>query len=405
MGIRVPLSPLGKRLFVIQLVAMTAMEMSGPFWSAHVLNMPGDADFLQLAAAAAFVLPMLGVMISSAFWGRMGDKYGHKTMLLRALAGLAITQLGLAFADTAESVLALRFLQGLSAGFIAPAMAYGASVTEPEERVHLFVWLQASTNLGSLIGPVIGGLILDFGVFASINKTSAVLCALCLVAVSLALPKISHSQTSDTAKKAEKPEQVNSSVSEAMGRQLVRLVAMLQFSRMISLMPFALYLAHHIQASQTQAGLSYGMMAFGFLVGALFWPRCFSNLAVSRLLLAQLLIVAGCSLVALTLSYRTSWYEFTALYFVWGALLAGTTPILNALISKSRSNTAQGKVLGRSYSLHQLGSILGVLFGALVHYLLGLESIYIAVAIAYALCLLFLCHLWWGHKTTETSVV
>ncbi len=43
---------------------------------------------------AVYVGPMLGIILTSAFWGRIGDRYGHKLMMIRALAGLSLTQLG-----------------------------------------------------------------------------------------------------------------------------------------------------------------------------------------------------------------------------------------------------------------------------------------------------------------------
>lgn len=111
------------------------------------------------------------------FWGRMGDRYGNRLMMVRALAGLAITQLLIAFAQDVWTILALRFLQGAFAGYIAPAQAYGVQVTGGRDRAGLFAWLQVATNVGSLGGAFLGGLILDELSFAAINLTAGVICA------------------------------------------------------------------------------------------------------------------------------------------------------------------------------------------------------------------------------------
>ncbi|MFN6817600.1 MFS transporter, partial [Proteus mirabilis] len=82
--------------------------------------------------------------------GRIGDKTGNKVMMIRALMGLALTQLGLAFANDVWVILLLRFLQGTCAGYIAPAQAYGIAMIPIAQRTRLLAWLQVSTNAGSL---------------------------------------------------------------------------------------------------------------------------------------------------------------------------------------------------------------------------------------------------------------
>ncbi len=144
-------------LFAIQLVSMGAMEMSGPFWPVHLRGLTDSASFFSFASIAVYVGPMLGIMLTSAFWGRIGDRYGHKLMMIRALAGLSLTQLGLAFASDIWVILVLRFLQGAFAGYIAPAQAYGVSIEAPTRRARLFAILQISTNVGSLLGPSSAG--------------------------------------------------------------------------------------------------------------------------------------------------------------------------------------------------------------------------------------------------------
>jgi MFS family permease len=148
-------------LFVIQLISMGAMEMSGPFWPVHLKTHSTSALEFGIASVAVYIGPMLGIMLTAAFWGRVGDRFGHKLMMVRALLGLSLTQLALAFATDVWMILALRCIQGACAGYIAPAQTYGVSVESPLRRARLFAYLQVSTNLGSLVGAVAGGLNLD----------------------------------------------------------------------------------------------------------------------------------------------------------------------------------------------------------------------------------------------------
>lgn len=79
-----------------------------PFWPLYLESMT-STELLSIAGTGVYIAPMLGVMLTSTFWGRVGDKTGNKVMMIRALMGLALTQLGLAFANEVWLVLILRF--------------------------------------------------------------------------------------------------------------------------------------------------------------------------------------------------------------------------------------------------------------------------------------------------------
>ncbi|WP_272691764.1 MFS transporter [Providencia sp. PROV143] len=174
-------------LFGIQIVSMGAMEMSGPFWPIH-LQHNSSGWLLSFSLTMVYVAPMTGVMLTSTFWGRMGDRMGNKAMMIRALLGLAITQILLSFCNDPWLILLLRTVQGACAGYIAPAQAYGVSVTDPKKRTQLFAFLQVSTNIGSLLGALCGGLILDYLNFFWINIIAGLLCGVCAVTVFVFLP-------------------------------------------------------------------------------------------------------------------------------------------------------------------------------------------------------------------------
>lgn len=122
-------------LFAIQLVSMGAMEMSGPFWPVHLRQLTDNDALFSFASTAVYVGPMLGIILTSAFWGRIGDRHGHKLMMIRALAGLSLTQLGLALSSDIWVILVLRFLQSAFAGYIAPAQACGVSIEASSEVI------------------------------------------------------------------------------------------------------------------------------------------------------------------------------------------------------------------------------------------------------------------------------
>ncbi|TJW63464.1 MAG: MFS transporter, partial [Mesorhizobium sp.] len=121
---------------------------------------------------------------------------------------------------------------------------------------------------------------------------------------------------------------------------------MLLASRMVLQVPFSLYMTQVFGAQHWVTGLSYGLLALGFVVGAPFWARLFNGRAKSYVLGWSVLISAGCLAITHLAGITGSIAFFAMLYFVWGALLGGTTPALLSLISAATQNDRQGSVLG-----------------------------------------------------------
>src|SRR3989344_2231837 len=258
-------------LFVIQLISMGAMEMSGPFWPVHLQSLDASPGVLAFAGIAVYVGPMLGVALTSTFWGKVGDRFGHKPMMVRALLGLAVTQLALAFTQDVWTILALRFLQGACAGYLAPAQAYGVSAVVPAVRGRLFAYLQVSTNVGSLAGALAGGLILDHATFFWINLIAALLCALCAAAVAVLLPRrpAAGSALGGTELPSLPPLSGNAaplqppSWFESPVAGLLAVLGILLVARMLTQTPFAMYVRSVFAVDNWVVGLCYGLAAPG----------------------------------------------------------------------------------------------------------------------------------------------
>ncbi|MEQ5401588.1 MFS transporter [Providencia rettgeri] len=367
-------------LFGIQVVSMGAMEMSGPFWPIHLQN-NSSGWLLSFALTMVYVAPMTGVMLTSTFWGRMGDRVGNKAMMIRALLGLAITQILLSFYNDPWLILLLRTVQGACAGYIAPAQAYGVSVTDPKKRTQLFAFLQVSTNIGSLLGALCGGLILDYLNFFWINIIAGLLCGVCAVTVYVFLPSdkkhhlvIQAKKTSNNKKKY-RPQQVV--------KHLMLLMGLLLMSRMLTLPSFSLYLNHSYSIDFWVIGLIYGLQAMGVILSAQLWAKWFEHQSITVSLVRLKWIIFTCVIVVICLALTPIIFWFASLYLLWGVLLGATTPILTALISSTTSSEHQGYVLGLSQSINQFASIGGIALGSIFILFPGIDWLFYYVSAGY----------------------
>ena len=367
-------------LFVLQLVSMGAMEMSGPFWPFHLRSLTSSDDLFTLASIGVYVGPMLGIMLTSTFWGRVGDRFGHKAMMIRALFGLAATQLVLAFSGDVFSILILRFLQGACAGYIAPAQAYGVSIESPARRAKLFAYLQVSTNLGSLCGALRGGVILDLASFFWINFSAAILCALSMISVWVLLPTVAAPVRPKTS---DRPDTKPSIVRSPQVISLLTIIGVLLLGRMVTQSPFPIYVLHTFDVGNWVVGLCYGLLAMGFVTTASLWARYFEGRSAQNVLGRMCLVIAGCIVVTVTAGLTGSVIVFAAMYFLWGTLLGATTPVLTALVSRSASDHQQGYLLGLAQSTAQFSSMAGIAIGGWFAQVSGLSNIYFLVGFVY----------------------
>ncbi|MCY1390509.1 Multidrug resistance protein MdtG [compost metagenome] len=378
-------------LFAIQLISMGAMEMSGPFWPVHLRGLTSSDSLFSFASIAVYVGPMLGILLTSAFWGRIGDRYGHKLMMIRALVGLALTQFALALANDIWVILVLRFLQGAFAGYIAPAQAYGVSIEAPSRRARLFAILQISTNVGSLLGAIVGGLILDHATFFWINIIASALCAVCTIVAAITLPDVPPvKRAPPTAPAAAKAFDLPSPWQGSPLLSLLGIMGVLMLARMLPQTSFSLYVSSIFEVSNSVVGLCYGLLALGFIISAAPWSRYFEQRSQQQTLQRMSFIVVGCIGLTALAGITRDPIVFVFAYFVWGVLLGATTPVLMAVISKTADSSRQGHVLGIAQGSAQFASIAGISAGGLLSQVYGLQYTYFFVVVAYIVALVLI---------------
>lgn len=100
----------------------------------------------------------------SPIFGGLSDQYGRRPVLLLSLFGFGVDYFLLALAPNIAWLFVGRILAGITGASFTTATAYIADVSTPEKRAQNFGMIGAAFGLGFIIGPVIGGLLGQFGV-------------------------------------------------------------------------------------------------------------------------------------------------------------------------------------------------------------------------------------------------
>ena len=95
--------------------------------------------------------------------GNLSDKFGRRPIILISLFAFALDYLLLAFSPTIVWLFVGRIIAGLTGASITTASAYIADVSTPANRAKNFGMIGAAFGLGFIIGPIIGGLLGQFG--------------------------------------------------------------------------------------------------------------------------------------------------------------------------------------------------------------------------------------------------
>lgn len=144
-----------RRLMI--LIAVATVDMMGgamvfPLIPFYALKLRATPPVIGMIIASFFVAQLL----SAPLWGRVSDRYGRRPALLIGLSASAAGFLVFGFANAIWLLFLSRIVQGLGGGTTGVTQAYIADTVPPGDRARSLGWLSAGTNLGTMLGPVIG---------------------------------------------------------------------------------------------------------------------------------------------------------------------------------------------------------------------------------------------------------
>jgi DHA1 family tetracycline resistance protein-like MFS transporter len=95
--------------------------------------------------------------------GNLSDKFGRKPILMASLAALAVDYLIMGFAPTLFWLFVGRLVAGVAGATFATANAVVADLVPQAERAKFFGMNGAAWGMGFIVGPVVGGLLGQYG--------------------------------------------------------------------------------------------------------------------------------------------------------------------------------------------------------------------------------------------------
>ncbi len=151
-------------IFITVLLDVTGLGIIIPVVPALIMELTGEG--LSRASIYGgwllFVYSLMQFLFAPVI-GSLSDRFGRRPVLLGSLTGFGLDYILMGLAPTIGWLFAGRFLAGITGASTVTASAYIADVSPPDKRSQNFGLIGAAFGLGFIIGPVIGGLLGEYG--------------------------------------------------------------------------------------------------------------------------------------------------------------------------------------------------------------------------------------------------
>ncbi|QQK77486.1 MFS transporter [Salicibibacter cibarius] len=354
-----------------------SMTMVLPFLSLYIESFGAYSPAeVQRWAGIVFGISFLVAFLVSPIWGRIGDRFGRKSILIGTGFGIALSVLLMGYAESVGALFVLRAFMGLATGFIPASMALISAQSNKRTAGETLGTLQMGTVSGGLLGPLFGGLIADtVGMELTFILTALVL-ALATLLVIFGVKEVIFEEKDEKQRSYHWKEVIRHIVTHPL-LIMVMVVALVVQLVNFSVQPLlALYVGELTTAENMAflAGMAFSVTGLGNLLATRKWGQIGDRIGHEKILLL-LLVLSG--LFFIPQAFVTELWQLVLLRFLYGIQVGGLIPCTTAYIRQVCPVSMQGEVLGYNQSFRFLGNVIGPVSGGVIASSFGIPAVFI----------------------------
>jgi MFS family permease len=376
-----------RNLLVCSIGAFTTivgMTLILPILPLYVRDLGADDQAsVTLWSGIAYAATFFTAALAAPLWGHLGDRFGRKSMLIRASLGMAIAMSLIGMAQDITQLVLLRLLAGLLGGYASGSTILVAAQTPRDRTAWALGVLASAIMAGNIAGPIIGGTLAQtIGVQGAFLATGGLIFVAFLGTMIFLTESRTERPTTPARERSSSWRQVPRKRSVLA---LLSLSALLMFAT-ISVEPI---ITEHVRmlTGTTDNVAIYAAVVFALTaLGTILSGPGLGKLA-DRVGHLQILTVslAAATVLLTAQSFATDLVTFAALRFLTGVALGGITPTVVATIRRLVPDTSVGLVLGYNVSAQYIGQVTGPILAGWLGGIAGTNSIFIGTAIVTAL--------------------
>jgi len=336
------------------------------------LGVEENLDFWSgLAVSAHFVTGM----IMQPIWGKIGDRYGRKPMLVRAGLSLSLIYFLTSLSTQPWHVVVARLANGALTGFIPMSISLIGTNTPPPFSARYVASVQTASAIGTIVGPVLGGTLAAlFGVRGSLRVSSALVFISALLAILFVQERRKPAASAPTTLAAD------FRTALRMPVMLVALFSSLvgQMASMSTQTVLVLKVESMVgpESSALWSGVILSLPGVAFAMSATRWVAQLERRSVYAVL-AGAFVGTGVGYVLAGLT--GSIWVFVLLFFAASVFASAFRPLAAAMITTGVEADFRGRAFGMQTSAATLGGFLGPLFAGFVADHFGRSAVFVAM--------------------------
>jgi MFS family permease len=326
-------------------------------------------------------LGSVALMLANPIWGALGDRFGRKSMVVRAMIAGAVTLTMMGLATQAWHVFGARLLQGVFGGS-SVALLTLAALSLPRARLAMGLGLmQTAQFLGNSFGPLMGTVLVGFTGFRGTFFTAAAMMAGVIGLTIVAIRDVPPPPRTSSTVEVSLPRRLLliGRIPRLRGLLIASLLFQMSFTAAFTLLPLHLASLSRPDEATRSVGIVLTASAIGGAAGAtvLGW---LGGRVSPAIISAVAFTLTGALLIAQF--WLTSVTEFAVVRFVGDFFGGGILPALRTLLAEEagqHESTSQsmGAIYGVSQSAWAGGSALGAALSAGLAGVFGIPATFV----------------------------
>lgn len=360
---------------------LIAMTLLLPFLPLYVeqLGAQGHAAIVQWSGIA-YGATFFAAALVAPLWGRLGDRYGRKVMLVRASFGMAICMSLTGMVESVWQLVLLRLLIGFAGGYSSGSTILVAMQTPKDRSGGALGVLSAGITAGSLVGPLLGGALPPLIGIRTTFLLSGGMIFLAFLATTFLIKENPRPQAAKAASSV-KPKSGWSQIPDKRPVVAMLTTGMLLAFATMSIEPIITVYVQQLIEDQSQvtmvAGVVMSAAALGTILSASWLGKLADRVGHWNVVVGALAVSA---LLLIPQAFVTNGWQLIGLRFLMGLALGGLLPCITSVIRHNIPDGVGGNVLGLAISAQYVGQVAGPLTGGFVGGHFGMPAVFLGTS-------------------------
>ena len=208
--------PVIQRMLFAAGVVQLAVMLVQPVLPLYIAELQGSMDNIVMVSGIVFSVVGISGVFAAPIWGRLGTNIGYRWALYVALFGGGVFGVIQAIPGDITPFVIWRFIGGIFFAGIFPAInALLAENTLPNERGRVYGLSYAAQQIGSVCGPIFGGLMATYWTNSIVVMTHGFVMILLVILLYLKRPKNQDPGSGETIEVEENQPQSSKPLDES----------------------------------------------------------------------------------------------------------------------------------------------------------------------------------------------